>query len=324
MIIVYSPDTQFKPCIITHDNQELLQSALWIDLLIPTPEELHLTELVTELEIPSRTEMQEIEFSSRFYESKNAIFMTVDVISKSDSANPMTDPVTLIVTEHQLITLRYIEPQSFLLLISKLMKSELHKNTPQTLLIELLETAIDRLADILEKVGLRLDQYSQQIFRPELDPEKDKLDYKSLLQSTGALGDLNTQARESLISFQRLVSFFKQHSSAQLDSKTDSQLLTLLKDIASLNDYANFISNKISFLLSATLGLVNIEQNNTIKIFSVAAVIFLPPTLIASMYGMNFHIIPELSWKYGYPYAIFLMLLSGLFPYLYFKQKKWL
>lgn len=324
MIIVYSADTQFKLSTLDPSNQALLNTALWIDLLNPTNEDLHLIETFFDLKIPSRTDMQEIEFSSRFYIENNALFMTADMLSKSDSQSPETDSITMILRENHFLTIRYIESQSFALFHSKLTKAIQQQHTPQTLLIDFLETTIDRLADILETVGMRLDRYSQTIFKSEMDPETTRLNYKEVLQQIGVLGDLNTKVRESLISYQLTISFFKQHSLIPLTPKMESQMLTLVKDITSLNDYANFISNKISFLLSATLGFVNIEQNNTIKIFSVAAVIFLPPTLIASMYGMNFHIIPELSWQYGYPYAIGLMILSAFLPYLYFKQKKWL
>ncbi len=108
------------------------------------------------------------------------------------------------------------------------------------------------------------------------------------------------------------------------DQDTQSRLTSISKDIAALSDHANFVANKVTFLLSATLGMVNIEQNNIIKIVSVAAVIFLPPTLIASIYGMNFHVIPELSWKYGYVFSVVLMLLAAWLPYKYFKLRKWL
>ena len=144
------------------------------------------------------------------------------------------------------------------------------------------------------------------------------------MQQIGANGDLNTKARESLLTFNRLMGYFTQTVSSRIDNEDQIRLASLIKDIASLNDHANFLSTKINFLLDATLGLVNIEQNNIIKIFSVAAVIFLPPTLIASIYGMNFHFIPELSWKYGYLFSIFLIILAAWFPYKYFKYRKWL
>lgn len=144
------------------------------------------------------------------------------------------------------------------------------------------------------------------------------------MQQMGVNGDLNTKARESLVTFNRLITFFNQTANARIDAEGQLRLASLSKDIASLSDHANFVSNKVNFLLDATLGLVNIEQNNIIKIFSVAAVIFLPPTLIASIYGMNFQFVPALTWKWGYAFSLVLMALSSWLPYKYFKYKKWL
>jgi magnesium transporter len=140
----------------------------------------------------------------------------------------------------------------------------------------------------------------------------------------GANADLNTKVCESLVTFNRLIPFFSQMAGSRINDERLQRLGTLGKDINSLSDHAIFLSSKVNFLLDATLGMVNIEQNNIIKIFSVAAVIFLPPTLVASIYGMNFHIMPELEWHYGYVYALGMILLAAWLPYKYFKHKKWL
>ena len=144
------------------------------------------------------------------------------------------------------------------------------------------------------------------------------------MQELGSNGDLNAKAWESLASLNRLNGFFGQAAASELDEDIRSRLMTLTRDISALRDQVKFLTSKINFLLDATLGMVNIEQNNIIKIFSIAAVIFLPPTLIASIYGMNFNVMPELNWYYGYPLSIGIMLLSGWLPYKYFKLKKWL
>ncbi len=168
------------------------------------------------------------------------------------------------------------------------------------------------------------DKISFTIFRIDEQDESNKIDYKTLLKRIGANGDLTTRVRESLVSFIRLISFFAQSLVGQLDHDINSRLKILDKDINALSDYAGFITTKINFLVDATLGMVNIEQNNIIKIFSVAAVIFLPPTLIASIYGMNFDVMPELHSHFGYPISIGLMIVSAILPYLYFKKRKWL
>lgn len=305
-------------------NLSLLKDALWIDLLAPTQEDEHQVEEVTGLEIPTREEMQEIELSSRLYKENDAIFMTAMMIAQADSPHPKLDPVTFVLSQNRLITIRYIDPMSFKLFITRLKKLDAHSHDAMSLFMELLDATIARLADILELVGRRLNDCSFTIFRPESDSVAEKLDYKQLMQQVGANGDLNAKVRDSLNTFNRLITFFIQVSGSKLDADNQVRLQTLSKDIASLGDHATFLSTKVNFLLDATLGLVNIEQNNIIKIFSVAAVIFLPPTLIASIYGMNFKFMPELSWRGGYLIAIGLMLFSAWLPYKYFKRKKWL
>lgn len=310
--------------IITAENQALLKEALWIDLLSPTREEEHLVEHTLQISIPTPEDMHEIELSSRLYKENGNLFMTAMMIANSQTKEPTMGPVTFMLTEKQLITIRFIDPQAFKFFTNSLEKNNFPFTTAIELFAGLLDATIDRLADILEWLVMRLDNYSKKIFQPTTKKTARKLNYPLLMQNIGSNGDLNTKIRESLITFNRLVTFFIQANNSPLSDKTQSSLATISKDITALGDHATFLSAKINFLLDATLGLVNIEQNAIIKIFSVAAVIFLPPTLLASIYGMNFHFMPELSWKYGYVYAICLMILSALLPYLFFKKKKWL
>jgi magnesium transporter len=325
MIIGYFDDEFQKAHILTSVDEVELRKALWVDLLNPTLEEEIFVEKTLQLEIPTREEMREIELSSRLYKDNDALFMTVTMVAKSDTPTPSTDAVTLILTVNRLLTVRYIEPLSFAFLISRLNKLQLKSTTPLELFIQLLDASIDRLADILEKVSHGLDEYSQTIFNQNSSENNPgKPDYRHHLQTIAKSGDLTTKVQESLITFNRLITFFVQTVSPPLDPSQHSRLIMLGKDINSLSDYVNFLSAKINFLLDATLGMVNIEQNNIIKIFSIAAVIFLPPTLVASIYGMNFHHMPELALRWGYPLAIGMMLLAGWLPYKFFKMKKWL
>lgn len=301
-------------------NRAFLDEALWIDLINPTSEEEELVEKHLGLSIPTREEMREIELSSRLYKENDALFMTATMIAQAESISPNQDSVTFVVTQKQLITIRYIAPQAFTLFISKLDKVGPIDN-PVSLLTELLDVTIDRIADILEIINHQLEHVSKNIFHYNESPSND---YRELLQHVGLNGELTSKIIESLLSFNRLISFFDQNSLVKMNEADHLHLHSLIKDISSLNEYSAFLTNKISFLLEATLGMVQIEQNRIIKIFSVAAVIFLPPTLIASIYGMNFHSMPELSWKYGYVYAFVLMLISSWLPYKYFKHRKWL
>lgn len=325
MIIVYLDQKTVEPIEITTNNQGLLERAIWVDMFCPTKEEEALVEATTHIAVPTREEMQEIEISSRLYRENGTLYMTAMMVAQSDSPDPKHDAITFIVTETRLLTIRYIEPQAFKLVVLNLKKIGMTEHTPISFLIELLDATVDRLADILELVSRSLDDYSQSIFHSEQKENSDaKVDYQLLLRQLGRNGDLNTKARESLVTLHRLISFFGQIIGSKLSKEYQTKIVSMSEDIKSLSDHVNFLSTKINFLLDATLGMVNIEQNNIIKIFSIAAVIFLPPTLIASIYGMNFHSMPELSWEYGYPFAIGLLLISAWLPYQYFKLKKWL
>lgn len=323
MIFIYIAGKTQIPIQIDNSNTSLLNNAVWIDLLTPSKEEENLIERHLNMELPTREEISEIEISSRLYKSNNILFMTANILAQSDSIDPKYDAVSFILTPSKLITIRYVEPQSF-----QLFNLQLQKITdvfqPSDFFIGLVRATIDRLADVLEAVGSRLDYYSKYIFHPHGDTSEQTLDYQQLMRSIGTNGDLNSKAHESLVSFELLITFFEQAINSRIDAEQHLQVSLISKDIRALSNHANFISNKVNFLIDATLGMINIEQNKIIKIFSVAAVIFLPPTLIASIYGMNFKFIPELDWHLGYFFAVTLMVISAWLPYKYFKYRKWL
>lgn len=322
MLVAYiKNNTTIKATVLTEKNVSLVKDAVWIDLLSPTIEEEKAVEKALGLEVPTKKEMEEIEPSSRLYKRKGVLFMTATMIAKSDSPSPHSDAVMFILTEKKLITVRYIEPHAFTLFTAHLSQLDPKEHTAERLFVGLLESTTDRLADILEVVGHKFDEISQLIFHPT---DIAAIDYQQMLQSIGANSDLGTKARESLVSFSRLIYFVGQTYKSRLDAAALSRITVITMDINALSDHANFISTKVNFLLDATLGMVNINQNNIIKVFSVAAVIFLPPTLIASIYGMNFQVMPELQWQIGYPIAVVMMVLSAWLPFRYFKRRKWL
>ena len=191
-------------------------------------------------------------------------------------------------------------------------------------LLGLLEAVVDRAADILERIGADVDAISREVFQQGTDAKR-STDFQSVLSKVGRKGDLCSKARESLVSIGRIATFLMQ---VAMDNnwapEIRARFKTLGRDVHSLTDHASFLASKIAFLMEATLGMIGIEQNAIIKIFSVAAVVFLPPTLIASIYGMNFEHMPELEWSLGYPWALGLMLVSAFLPYWYFKRKGWL
>jgi magnesium transporter len=270
--------------------------------------------------------MQEIEISSRLYIENGARFMTATLMCAADTENPRTTAVTFILAGHRLVTVRHDEPKPFMLVENKLARTCAPGITGEMVLMELLDAVIDRNADILERAGGDMDAISHDIFEPEGDARTGQAKrYSDILIAIGRKGDLTSKVRESLVSIGRVVTFVAAGTEGVKWSKDmREQLKTMQRDVTSLTDHASYLSNKITFVLDAMLGVVNLEQNNIIKLFSVMAVVMMPPTLIASVYGMNFKLMPELEWQHGYPMALIMMLLAAAGPYLFFKWKKWL
>ncbi len=307
--------------------------AVWLDILRPTPEEEAALEKALQLEIPTREEMQEIEVSSRLYVDDGAIFMTAMILSHTDGDDVVISPVTFALAGRRLLTIRYEEPRVFSSFATRCQKSIYGGATAETIFVGLLEAIVDRLADVLERVAVDTDKLSREIFREAGPKPTRSRDYQRFIIELGKKGDLGSKIRESLVTLERLFGFAILHAdqrppeaenAKKADKEIKARLKTLSRDAHSLTEHVTYVSQKITFLLEATLGMINIEQNAIIKTFSVAAVAFLPPTLIASLYGMNFKFMPELSWPWGYPFAIALMLLSAVLPLLYFKGKGWL
>ena len=297
--------------------------AVWIDLVSPTRDEERQVEAVVGVEVPTREEMQEIEVSSRLYEESGALYMTATVLCKAQSERPETTAVSFILAGDRLVTVRYAEPQPFALFSARCQRAPGAHTRGDAVLAGLLDALIDRIADILEHIGLEVDDISHEVFEHSATPGRG--DFQDILRRLGRRGDLTSKVRESLVGVGRVLMFLTQARTAQQIAKNlRDRLRTMSRDVRSLTDHASFLSSKINFLLDATLGMINIEQNAIIKIFSVVAVVFLPPTLIASIYGMNFAHMAELDWTFGYPLALLLMLASALTPYLYFKRRGWL
>lgn len=321
------------------DSLERIQEAIWIDLFQPTHEEESEVERRVGLDVPTREEMQEIELSSRLYEEGGATFMTASILSHTDSDDVVVSPITFIVHGNKLITVRYEDPRTFGAFTARGQRVGIPCPSAGGIAVGLLEASVERLADVLERTAHELELLSKEIFRPgdsvpmkadaKQAPKKKTnvraTDFQRVLVGVGRKGDLVSNVRDSLITIRRLCTFFL---TAMADKKASKDVIarvkTLARDVESLSDHATFQSQKVNFLLDATLGMLNIEQNAIIKIFSVAAVVFLPPTLIASIYGMNFKFMPELDWPVGYPFAISLMILSAILPYLFFKRRGWL
>jgi len=300
--------------------------AVWVDLLNPTAEEERTVEDWLGVGVPTREEMEEIEISSRLYTESGANVMTATLPSQTDTDKPVMSPVSFVLSNHRLVTVRYHEPQVFKVLPQRAEKVPLGCTSGETILATLLEAIVDRLADVLERIGRDILDVSEGIFHPLANNASRRgRDYQLILRKIGRKEELISNIQDSLISLQRLTGFFG-NAVLKEDKSTGvrTRVKTVSRDVASLSDYASFLSQKVTFLLDATLGMINIEQNGIIKIFSVAAVVFKKHTLVASIYGMNFAFMPELQWQLGYPFALGLMVLSAVLPYYYFKGKGWL
>jgi magnesium transporter len=325
MFSVFVPaDSSLKKAVV-EDLAALPENSPWIDLVNPTAAEDKAVERLLGIAIPTREDMQEIEISSRLYIENSARYMTATLMCHSDTDMPRTTAVTFILGDHRLVTVRYDQPKPFALVEAKLARSCTPAITGEMVLMELLDAVIDRCADILERCGMEIDQVSHDIFEPESERHGHAKQYSQILISIGRKGDLTSKVRESLVSIGRVVTFLSAVVEGVKWSKDmREQLKTMQRDVASLTDHASYLSSKITFVLDAMLGVVNLEQNNIIKLFSVMAVVLMPPTLIASIYGMNFKSMPELEWAHGYPFALVLMVIAAVVPYWIFKFKKWL
>jgi len=297
---------------------------IWADLLSPTEDEQRAVEAWLGIEFPSREEMEEIEISSRLYAEDGVHYMTTTLPAQSDKDAPEMGPVTFILAGKRLLTLRFHTPRAFQTFPELAMKTPLGCTSGEIILINLLEVIVDRIADILERASKDILEISTRIFQSrEKKASTRDIQFHAILRQIGRKEHLLSNLQESLLTLRRMSGYL---GALRLSSgkEVSLRIKMLSRDIGSLSDHAVVKSQKIYFLLDATLGMINIEQSAIIKIFSVAAVVFLPPTLVASIYGMNFNIMPELDWDLGYPMAIGLMILSALLPYLYFKRRGWL
>ena len=298
-----------------------LAQVVWIDMVYPTPEEEALLEQALAIQIPTRADMEEIEMSSRLYDEAGALFLTANLMSLPNGRDPITAPVTFVLAEGRLVTVRYHAPRPFQTFVEMSLKQPMGCNTGHAVLVALFEVIVDRLADILESASHGLEDISKSLFQLAGAARNPKL--AQVLEQIGRAEDLNAKVRDSLATIDRLIGSVLQIApNGKADSK--GRVKVLGRDLRSLADYAQVQGEKTLFLLDATLGMINIEQNKILGIFSIVAFVFLPPTLIASIYGMNFDVMPELHSVWGYPLALLAMVVSAVAPYLWFRRRGWL
>ncbi|HEY8382926.1 MAG TPA: magnesium transporter CorA family protein [Microvirga sp.] len=331
MIIIHRPATYPHAASdaldrhVWQQGEAIPADALWIDLIEPTREEDRLVERHLSIEIPTREEMADIEPSEILYNENNARYMTARILCHSETDTPKLIDVSFILTDKALVTVRYDEPRSFSMFMTRATKPGGCQHQPEAVLDGLLETIIDRAAEILGSTGRKIDHLSHSIFDNEKKGARRAASFRAVLKALGRKGDIISNVRESMVSVERLLLFLSASMPRpQRPDRFQAEWRTALRDVQAIEEHSNFLSSKVQFLLDATLGLVAIEQNDIFKVFSVISAILLPPTLIGSIYGMNFERMPELRWEFGYPMALTLMVLSAVLPFLYFRWKRWL
>ncbi len=301
--------------------------AVWIDLLEPSPDDERRIERFLGLDVPTREEMREIETSNRLYEEDGALYMTATIVTKLDSDLPENTQITFILLGNRLITNRYVDPLPFRRFIAYADRHAPQCATGAAVLAGLLEAIVNRIADVIERVGADLDAVSTEVFAP---PRKRRSgstisrDFRKVLDAVGQSGDLISKARETLGSLGRLLVFAQQSTAVPMTQEVRARLRTISRDVTQMNDHASFLSNKTQFILDATLGMINIDQNNILKIFSVMTVVLLPPSVVGALFGMNFAHIPGTAEPWGFWGAVGLMLVSSILPFLIFKRRGWL
>ena len=297
---------------ISSDSDFLKSGIIWVDLINPSDEEKEQVEKVFGLELFTKQEREEIESSSKYVETAEEIGINLNFIILQEGEY-VSEPISFILREKLLITQREKTYRTFEETYKKLKISK--PEDGDDIFLSLLETRIDFDADLIESITEKISKISKELIKDE------ELD-KDLLLAITSLQETTITIRENIVEKQRIISALMK---SKIFPKEDYEKMRIMfKDVSSLLDHSSFNFERLEFLQNTFLGLLDMEQNRVIKIFTVVTVIFMPPTLIASIYGMNFHFMPELSQKWGYPFAVLLMILSSVITLLFFKKKKWL
>ncbi len=313
--LYYIPE--YKQIKLEDLSQEIPENNLvWIDLQNPDANEKSFVEKKFNITFPSRQQQEEIETSSRYTEEHgkvliNSTFLTYNLATRNIDENQ----ITFIITEKHLFDIRDFESKALAETVRRLKDASLKSKNPEDILVNIIENRIDLDADLIESISKNIALLNQQMNSNKAPSENIILEINKFQQQI-------MMVREALFDKQRVVSSLLRNNKTIRANKEDLRII--LKDINSLIEHTNFNFTRLEYMQNNFLGLINIEQNKVIKLFTVATVVFMPPTLIASIYGMNFKVMPELEWMLGYPFAIFLMLFSSVITLYYFKRKKWL
>ncbi len=289
--------------------------AIWVDLVGATDEERAQIEALYGQELPEPEDVEELEASARLYEDQAGLYLTSFFLNRLEG-RPRIESVAFQIRRERLFTMHEHEIPAFRLLRMRTRRNRALAQDPLSIVVSLFEIKVEDLADILEEVYSELETLSRQVL------ESDRADLEQAIATLARHEDLNGKVRLCLMDAQRTLAFLLRCN--RLNAEQTERVRQIQRDVESLLPHNAFVFQRVNFLMEAAQGFINIEQNQIIKIFSIAAVVFLPPTLVASIYGMNFEFMPELGWRWGYPFSLLLMVLAGVLPYWYFKHKGWL
>jgi len=306
---------------------DTLMDAIWIDMLSPSPEERAMVETAVGLELPTEAEIAEIESSSRVSIENGVVYLSMPLLTQVDS-DPNSASIGYVLSKNHLITLRFRSSHVFDNYAARLPRTEMADQSGARILVGILEAIVDRLADVMELCRNDLDSVSRRIFHGNAEgahrPTAEDRALRATLRTLGRVGDLVSKVRDSLLGIRRIASYLAQVEKEMFAPDLRTRLKTLRQDIGSLTDYDLHLTNKTQFLLDATLGFINIAQNNIMKVFTITSVLGIPPVLLAGMWGMNFEHMPELKWEFGYPLAIASIILSSVAPLYWFRKRGWI
>jgi len=306
--------------VISAHPGEDLGAATWIDLLGPTRAEVERVGRATGLRVPAESEISEIESSSRLMFESGAYYVSTPMVARRGEDDLVLSPVGFVLSSRVLITVRFAEIASFDAAHDAFASQS--GGTAEDGFLRILEAAVDRSADGLERAGAQCDELSRSAFRPSVGRVSG--DLRAALRRIGSVADRTSQIRDGLLGVGRIAAFVVESGIAGAPSLSAARMKAIRTDIASLTDYEAHLSGKVQFLLDATLGFINIEQNEIVKTLTIASVVGIPPVLVVGVYGMNFRVMPELGWRFGYPMAIALVVVSALIPALWFKRRRWM
>ncbi len=311
---------------VRNGKASALKDAAWIDLLDPSPDESAAFEQAFGLHVPTKYQLSEIETTSRLRIENDALYMSAPLIVAANDEPWIPTPTGFVLTRHILLTVRFVKSAPFETVAGELRGNE--KCVASLAFVRVLEVLVDRMADLLEQSSRDLDDASHLIFRPE-GQQRTKLSHETtqlrrLMIRTGRTSERMARIQYTLVCLDRMAKFTVERAREWLPTDLATRLQIVSSDITSLVQYTEGLVSRVQLLQDAATGIINIDQNEVMKVLTIASVVGIPPVLVAGIYGMNFKNMPEYDWTWGYPYALALIVVTALLPLIWFKWKDWI